>query len=175
MDRRIATRSQSIAAAAGAQTPQRSSWGMFYDEDRAGAAGTGSSGFLWFDSRAALLEYAATYLAYVGAEPHLGWEEAAARVRQAVEALVGGRSDEAAALAEINEHLRGCVQLLWWGPFEDILTGDGAFPRLVRAWWFADDDEPGDDASSDVPPIEPEMIDDFADDIWQYGIQLGEG
>jgi hypothetical protein len=121
-----------------------------------------------------MLEYAGLYLAYSGAEPRVGWDEAAARVKATVESLVAGRLDENAALLEINEHLRGCVQLIWWGPFEELLAGDGWFSREVRAWWSGGDDATDGEPPLNVPPIDPDRAYEFAEDLWQYGIPMRE-
>jgi hypothetical protein len=170
MNKRIAVRSQSIAAGASAGNPHRASWGLCCVDDGPGSPEGVSRSLLWFDSRVAMLEYTGMYLTYVGSEPRLGWDEAAARVRATIEALSAGRLNDDAALLDINEHLQGCVQLLWWGPFAELLTGEGVFPVEVRTWWFEEADDPDGDSSHDVPIIDDDLVEEFAEDLWQFGI-----
>jgi hypothetical protein len=53
----------------------------------------------------------------------------------------GFEADSAATISAFNDNLKSLLQIEWIGSLEDLLSGDGCFPRLIRARFRGDDDD----------------------------------
>jgi hypothetical protein len=160
----------SAAELAWQRRPRRGDWGVESYADTHPAFGGGFGGFLWFESRDALLNFVVEGFV----EHHAGRDHRAFEALSNASADVVGRLREGAisleqAFALLNEALPGVAQLRWWGPLDDLLTGGGAFPRDVRAWsrGHAGREAP---TSTEEAPIAEGELEAFLDAIEEFGL-----
>jgi hypothetical protein len=143
-------------------------WGVEYYGDAPGGMGGGIPAFFWCDSREEMLDFVATHLTFVWAGPT---SVDAGRVSRSAAAVVAKINDDSSSLSngmlELNKVLKDFSQIRWWGQFQDLLTGDSAFEKKVRAWYREAD---VDDEGADSLPISADEIDQFIKALEEWGI-----
>ena len=160
---------QAILTRAAARDPRESRWGYFGEDDSlVAAAGT----FAWFETREDLLE------ALVEAEPAVNlapddpeFEEIRAGLASVREKALAKKGLPAALREEANEILRGEVQIGWWGTFDALLKGKGAFESELRTWFreLVGDEDEGEDGRDLAAPIAKREVEDFVEFVAEYG------
>jgi hypothetical protein len=141
-------RAEAWAADAAGGTPGPAAWGLWLCEDACPAAGGGVGSMLWFEDRAALLDFLARGLPHLHDGP-LSADRAAVAgaVHTIVARLRAGGLDDAQALALLRPVLRGFTHVSWWGPREALESGPSPFARGLRAELRASLGRPYGDAS----------------------------
>jgi hypothetical protein len=160
----------SAAELASERRPNRGDWGVESYAETHPAFGGGFGGFLWFESRDALLDFVVEgFVEHHAGRDHRGFETLSKVSADVVRRVRGGALSLEQALALLNEALRGVAQLRWWGPLDDLLTGEGAFPRDVRAW---SREHAGREAptSTEEGPIAEGELEAFLDAIEEFGL-----
>lgn len=165
---RHALRNEFEAVFLAVDRPTPSMWGMEFYGDAPAAVGGGTGCFIWLESRDALLDFAARVLTYANAGPsNVDHEEVARRCATIVAQVRDGSLGLPEGMEAVNAALTGFSQLRWWGRFEELLTGDGAFPRCIRAWSRGTDSE---DEDADTSPIRPDEREEFVATLPEYGL-----
>ena len=94
-------------------------------------------------------------------------EEVARRCTAIVARVSDGTLGLPGGLEALNAALTRFSQVRWWGRFEELLTGEGVFPRDIRAWYrgsFSDDED------GDASPIRAEEREEFVSTLPEYGL-----
>lgn len=151
---------------AASRDPREHPWGYFgQDVDEEDAVGL----FTWFATREDLLE------ALVECEPAVHWELDEEEFDQARTELEMVRLDLLTrpdlpdeARERCSDALAGEAEIAWWGRFEDLVHGDGAFERGLRASFREAMGEEGDDERRERP-VAPEEIAAFVEALGEIG------
>lgn len=150
---------------AGKMKPRPASWGVFCYGDASPAIGGGLGGFFWFKTRLTMLRFIGQHLAYIdsGIED---FDYALAQKRvETILAQHGRKNDDVEKIRRgINRILKGHTQIAWMGHFEALLSGNSAFAREIRAFYWRESDQKG------TAPINGRNMSPFISAINEYGI-----
>lgn len=130
-----------VAEQARRRRPERTSWGIA-SEDDALPPSAGGGRLLWFDTKAGLLDFTGRLLPFVAPD----FREAdpgrvARQTRAIVDWVSADKLDLDAARADLDRVLQGVARVRWWGSFQDLVDGDRAFERRLRAEFRGQADE----------------------------------
>jgi len=145
--------------------PEAKSWGLYTRDDRPGQGGDSPCGFCWFDSQAEMMHFVREYL--VLTVPGLGSTDSAlvlASVRGVCDDLNRRKIGPSKARAELNKVLKGLLNVMWWGTFEDLCGDGGSHPRRVRAWFRA-----GREVASLHAPLTESEAETLRQRLWEFG------
>lgn len=159
---------QEIAEEASAADPSSAPWGLEAYGDAPGGIGGGVGGFLWFETREAMLDFCARLLTFYNPGPrNKDHGEVAGRAAEVVAAVASGAESMDRAMERLNAVLRGFSQLRWWGEYSDLLHGSGEFQQDVRAWARESDYDDAEDA--DRSPIRADEEPTFREALTEWG------
>jgi len=159
---------QQAGETASEREPTPQSWGFECYGDAAGGIGGGVGGFVWFTTRAELMDFAGRLLPHFNPGPVSMDRALVARHASGVVDRVRAREttmDD--GLVELNAVLRHFSQLRWWGQYQELLNGNRAFERKIRAW---SRDMNGGDAESDTSPIGASEVASFRESLQEWGV-----
>jgi hypothetical protein len=116
--------------------PTEHPWGYFHYMDGPPAAGGGVGCFAWFDTRDEMLLFIARHQVWLAPGPEgVDPIEKAAQVEKIIDDLLADNIDMDTARISINEVLKSFSQFEWWGPFEELVSGESEFAREIREWY----------------------------------------
>jgi hypothetical protein len=149
------------------RSPREFPWGYYSYSDLPGPfCGSGTGGFCWFHSQdEAVAFFLDVDLAGHWLSPARG--DRAAEQLQQVREIVASREawkPFEGSISQVNEALRGLVQLQWWGTFDELRSEDGEFARSVREFYWSMQDQEG---HRGIPESD---ADEFSESLWEYGI-----
>lgn len=132
--------------------------------------GSGVGGFLWFSDREGMLAYVKDYLSWDPTRVSRPEPIDVERARAAHGVLAAeARPDDAATLEAVNRALAGLHQITWWGPFRELLGGDGEYVRQLRTdFRVCDADE--EESPQSGRPIGEGELDAFRLFLREYGL-----
>lgn len=148
---------------AAGREPSDETWGIQFNDNPDFVLANDFTGFLWFESREALLDYVERSIPVLGRgdasdeELQPGREaaaDAAQKARQSGGTIPPGTSFRLP---------RSTVTINWMGCFRDLLNGEGAFEAALRSE-FRDREEGGSNM-----PIELQDRSDFLEFVREYG------
>lgn len=95
------------------------------------------SGFLWFADEGELIAFFSHHLV-----PFFGPSNSCddSRSRRVMERYLRGDLDQAQCRDELNKLLEGHAEVCWWGPYSDLLKGQGLsgiFPTVIWSHFHA--------------------------------------
>ncbi len=146
--------------------PLEFNWGLFAWGDAPPACGGGVGAFQWFDELSAVLSFV-TDLSPAGFatfDEEAEWIELRDQLRQIA---LRFEADSAAAISAFNDNLKSLLQIEWISSLEDLLSGHGCFPRLIRARFRGDDDDEA--TAKNVDAIGVSERDEFLVFLSEYG------
>src|SRR5207249_3809540 len=113
--------------------------------DAPAGIGGGVGCFLWFQSRAGLLDFIANHLTFwvpgpADVDPGRVWSE----VKKIVSEVENGQLTISEAIRRLNSALRHFSQIKWIGTSQDLIAGAGDFERELHGWFR-------EDQNTDVP------------------------
>jgi hypothetical protein len=124
-------------------------WGAWMYSDAHPAFGGGIGGFVWFDTRDAMLAFFREHLAYL--DPGIQARNNAYQIAEACQAIVDTVQDGSVELrvgmTRLNHVVRGLTVIQWWGRLEELYTSDAAFPCEVRCRFRRENTNVKDDSS----------------------------
>jgi hypothetical protein len=137
--------------------PRQARWGYFACDDNVFGVGL----FLWFNTQEQLLEFLSEY---EGAdserhEPGLLQGE----MRKVADQIKAGCLGIEEARQRFNELLKGHLDIVWIGNFDEMLSGEHPFCTQMRAEFLEVEDE------STVPAVAPTQVKDFIEVLHSYG------
>jgi len=118
------------------QTPEEKPFALAFANDGPPAAGGGMRSLYWFGTVQDLLEFIANYLVALNPGPissnHKNVYYSVSEIANRVFRNEIGREE---AIKEFNLAARHFFQIEWWGPREELISGDSGFACDVRSWW----------------------------------------
>jgi hypothetical protein len=158
---------QILVARAHERAPAKTSWGFFSYDDAPAGIGGGCGAFLWFDSHPEMVDFIGTYLPFRSAgASRRSPTEVATRVKGILaEMCLNPDGNSEGVRTRLNDLLKGYTNLVWWGPFDELLSGSNEFAREVRRWFHSS--RMADKADA---PIEADQQEEFVQAIQEYGL-----
>lgn len=144
--------------------PKSADWGFYSYDDGAPAMGGGVGAFTWFASFDQMMDAIVHHLPYFPLGPSTSDPAAVTSELAKVLKELGPSPSPAqleAARVAANKALRHYSVISWWGTFESLLSGPGAFEKKIRAGFREDDDG---------SPIGPSELTDFRAYLSMYGM-----
>jgi hypothetical protein len=132
--------------------------------------GGGMGGFTWFrshDEAARCFVEVALKQQWLPLAELEGDTALLAKIESLLSAPFQGDADRKPKLDALNAELSGLVQVRFWGSLDELLAGDSAFAKEIRAWFRGPYDDEGDVA--DDSPIGAEERQEFIDELRNYG------
>ena len=118
--------------------------GFFSYSDASAGIGGGSGHFLWFDSYHKLYQFLADYFVVLApGRLDLDHEKVFQEVAGVVQKLAAGKSSAEEAIKQINDAGKHFSQIEWIGVLDDLIQGDGEFPKKVREYFFESREDEG--------------------------------
>ena len=155
---------ESLAQEAHEYAPEFETWGFYGYSDGPADAGGGMGGFLWFASRAQMLDFITSCLPFWCPGPdHSNSCEVSARVSDIL-ACPAVTLTEATRM-QLNDALKGYAQVVWWGQFGELLSADIPFAREIRAWFWSNGG-----CKNDSGAVPGEQARRFAERLQEYGL-----
>jgi hypothetical protein len=118
------------------QAPGEKSFALACANDGPPAAGGGMGTLYWFGTVQDLLEFIANYLVALNPGPqssdHQAVFDSVSKIANRVFRNEIGREE---AIKEFNLVARHFFQIEWWGPREELISGDSGFACETRSWW----------------------------------------
>jgi len=116
--------------------PTEYPWGYFHYLDGPPAAGGGAGCFSWFPTRDEMFLFIAQNQVWIAPGPAgVDPVERVIEVEKIIDKVLADEIDMEAARTEINDALKACSQIEWWGHFEDLVSGESDFAREIRKWY----------------------------------------
>ena len=146
---------------------QKGKVGFFSRGDAIGAVGGGMGAFLWFPSFSELYQFLANYFVVLSpGRCDIDHEKVFNDVARIVKELGEGKVNKETAIQKINKAAQHFSQIEWIGELDDLIQGDGEFPKKVRESFF----ESREDAGSVKEKIGKEHQKAFLEFLCEYGI-----
>jgi hypothetical protein len=166
MNKRIAVFEELIHQVQG-NKPQPGCPGIYSYCDVNVPCGGGQGGFFWFKDDAEFFELA-KYFCFMYADSDEDCDdELFRRNNEIITSLQSKKVDLETARLKLNELLKGRVQTSWWGPFDNLLDGQGKFARETRTLFWAE--QPDADEENEIEdPIPEKLVGQFRDWIAEY-------
>jgi hypothetical protein len=149
-----------------ARDPRVFPWGLFAYADAPGAIGGGVGGFQWFNELQEVLAFISDLGAagYVTFDDEADWQELRGCLRHIAATY---DTDPAQAIRFFNQELTSLLQINWIGRWDDLVSGVGDYPEMVRAHFRDDwDDTP---TPTSIDAINDGEQDAFAAFLRGYG------
>ena len=141
--------------------------GFFSYSDASPGIGGGSGHFLWFDSYHNLYQFLADYFVVLApGRLDLDHEKVYENVAEIIKELAAGEIPPQKAIQEINKAGKHFSQIEWIGELDDLIQGDGEFPKKVREYFS----ESREDEGSVKEKIGKEHQKAFLEFLGEYGI-----
>jgi hypothetical protein len=141
--------------------------GFFSRGDAIGAIGGGMGAFLWFPSFSELYQFLANYFVVLSpGQCDLDHEKVFNEVARIVKELAEGKINKETAIQKINKAAQHFSQIEWIGELDDLIQGDGEFPKKVREYFF----ESREDEGSVKEKIGKDHQEAFLEFLGEYGI-----
>jgi hypothetical protein len=116
--------------------PGGKSFALAFANDGPPAAGGGMRSLYWFDTVQDLLQFIANYLVALNPGPHSSDNQAVFdSVSEIANRVFRDELGKEEAIKEFNHAARHFFQIKWWGPREELLSGDSGFACETRSWW----------------------------------------
>ena len=149
------------------ETYKESYVGFFSYSDAAGAIGGGRGHFLWLETYSTLYQFLANYFVVLSpGRLDLDHEKVYKDVAEIIKELAAGEIPPKKAIQEINKAGKHFSQIEWIGELDDLIQGDGEFPKKVREYFF----ESREDAGSVKEKIGKEHQKAFLEFLSEYGL-----
>ena len=146
---------------------QKGKVGFFSRGDAIGAVGGGMGAFLWFPSFSELYQFLANYFVVLSpGRCDIDHEKVFNDVARIVKELGEGKVNKETAIQKINKAAQHFSQIEWIGELDDLIQGDGEFPKKVREYFF----ESREDAGSVKEKIGKEHQKAFLEFLSEYGL-----
>lgn len=146
--------------------PRPGCWGVYAFDDGPVIAGGGDGGLLWFPSHEGLLLLLDDCAAV---RSSLKLRETRQRRRALAPVMSGAACCDAAKLDAIkdwNHALKGFLQVVWYGDFCELLSGDSDFAHEIRIWYRSR----GTVTAQSDAPIEAAEHTQFAAALQEFGL-----
>ena len=163
----LTDRANEAMSTSSSRNPLEFNWGLFAWGDAPPACGGGVGAFQWFDELSTVLSFI-TDLSPAGFatfDEEAEWLELRDQLRQIAN---GFAADSAATISAFNDNLKSLLQIEWIGPLEELLSGHGSFPCLIRARFHDDWDDDASPESMDA--ISASERESFLEFLAEYGI-----
>ena len=111
--------------------PRACPWGLFAWGDAPPACGGGVGAFQWFATLEELMEFITDWSAagYLTFDDEEDWHQQQPRLRSLAKHW---HENPAATLLELNQELKGLLQIDWIGTYQDLKSADDAFGRRIQ-------------------------------------------
>lgn len=157
---------QRVAIEANEMEPTMETWGFEAYGDAPGGIGGGVGGFVWFNSKEELFDFAGRLLTFFAPGPvSLDHDEVARNAAAVVSRVQDGELGMDEGMEALNSVLVRFSQLRWWGQFKDLVSGNRPFEKELRAWSRVSDDD-----EEDTSPIANDELDAFKASLQEWGI-----
>ena len=147
--------------------PQSPSWWGFYSYgDAPPAIGGGIGSFVWFSQRSEMLKFIVEVLPYAPpGRADLDWDAVAHETAAIIDQMSANLLDDETAISKLNATLVTFSQIEWMGTYTDLLAGDHAYAKDVRAAYWSENGE------NKTDKIEASSMRDFEEFLSTWGVQ----
>ncbi len=116
--------------------------------------------FLWFNTRARLLRFLADY---EGPDSEYDQDNLRLTMRKVASQILAGRLGFQKGRLKFNALLKGHIQIEWMGHFDELLSGNQPFSKMLRVQFLQVEEQ------RRVPTIETTDVKDFIEYLRDYG------
>jgi hypothetical protein len=117
-------------------SPGEKSFALACANDGPPAAGGGMRSLYWFDTVQDLLQFIANYLVALNPGPQSSdHQDVFDSVSEIANRVFRNELGKDEAIKEFNLAARHFFKIEWWGPREELLSGDSGFACETRSWW----------------------------------------